>query len=152
MLLINDLRSFVDNYITTRPNLENAIVVASDDEAGKLYKDTANAGELCTIIVVIPSHDSNSPDENNTKFKNNLTFLFIKKTDDKGGNDKKLDYYQICQLEVLAFSRKIKALIDAFGEDCVFRDLDINSIQITPTSNYFNGNGYIMDVANQTDF
>ncbi|WP_044403409.1 hypothetical protein [Lacinutrix sp. Hel_I_90] len=153
MLLLSDLRAFVDNYITTRPNLEpEVIVVASDDEASKMYKEHVNANDSCTLITVIPSHDSDSNDEDTAAFKNNLSFIIVKKTDATGGNDLKLDNYQLCQLEMLALSLKIKALINQFGEDCVFKDLDINSIQITPVNNYFSGNGYIMDVTNKTDF
>lgn len=152
MLLLSELRSFNETWAATRPNIENEFTVASDDEAGKLYKDTANASDACTLICVVPSHDPVASSVDEAKFNNLLTYMFVKKTDSRASNNDKLDVYEKCQLEVLAFVSHIKALIEDFNADCLFKDIDLNSIKITPINNYFNGVGYMMDLTTKTQF
>ena len=152
MLLLSDLISFSDSYVASRPNLENRIVVASDDEVSKLYKDIANAGDTCTLIVVIPSHDSEVLDEDIKRLKNNLTFLVVKKTDSRAGNDEKIANFIIAQTEILELLKTLVGLAQNFGENCTFRDLDTTNMPITPVQDYFGANGYMLDAATRTKF
>ena len=153
MLLLPNLIAFAETHVAERPNLEpNAIVTAEHDEAGKLYKDVVNAGSLCTLFVLIPSHDGNAEDEDNTQLKNNLSFIIMKKTDAKAGQQEKLNNFALCQLEILALAQKIKGLVANFGVNCIFKDIDLNTIQINPLPNYLGANGYSMDFSTETNF
>ncbi|MFI1770988.1 hypothetical protein [Thalassobellus citreus] len=152
MLLLTDFRAFADAFVNERPNLENNITVAEHDDAVNEYKDIVNAGNTCTLITLVPSHDDDSNNEDNAKMKNNLSFYILKKTDTKASNDTKLDNFAICQLEILALAKKIKALISNPEGNCMFKNIELNSIQITPMPNYLGGNGYVMDFYTKTAF
>lgn len=152
MLLLPDLIAFSESFVAERPNIENNLTVMDDEEAGTLYKDVVNSGNLCTLITVVPTHDSATPDEDNALFKNNAIFLIIKKIDERGGNQQKLDRVAICQQEVLAFAQKIKSLKANFGSNCIFSDIDLESIQVTPLNNYFKGAGYAVEFSTSTGF
>lgn len=152
MLLINDLREFADAFTAERPNIENNIVTAEHDEANKLYKDVVNSGTTCTLFVLLPSHDDTSEDEDNAKMQNNLTFIIMKKTDAKAGNPEKLDNFGLCQIEILQLVKKIKGLVANFGENCLFKDIKLNTIQIDPLSNYLGANGYTLSFSNETTY
>lgn len=152
MLLLSDLRNFANAFTAERQNIENNIVTAEHDEASKLYKDVVNAGDLCTLFVLIPSHDDNSETEDAGRMKNNLTFIIMKKADTTAGNEKKLEHMALCQLEILALAQKIKTLKANFGTDCLFNDIDLSTLQIDPLSSYLGANGYTLSFATQTKY
>lgn len=152
MLLLHDLNAFAEAHVLERQNLEGKIVTAEHDEASKLYKDVVNDQDNCTLFVLIPSHDDGSQDEDNAKMQNNLTFIVMKKADTKASNQTKIQQMAICQLEILALAKKIKSLVANFGDNCIFRDIQLNSIQITPLSNYLGANGYTLSFSNTTPF
>lgn len=150
MLPLADLITFSDNYITTRTNLEASIVVANDSEVAKQIEDLANANNNCTLITVIPSHDSDFKNEDAKKYANNLMFFVVKKTSIKGGNTLRLDNFTLCQTEIQALAEHIVSLTDNFGTDCLFKDIDVSSITITPIANYFGQNGYLLELTTKT--
>ncbi|WP_422105591.1 hypothetical protein [Winogradskyella sp.] len=152
MLALNDLVAFAEAHVISRVNLEKQITVAEDDEVSKLIMDLSNANNLCTLIVVVPSHDANLPDEDTRQMSNNLMFFVVKKYDSKAGNQKKLDNFNTCQLEVNALLNKILDLKGNGENNCLFSDVDLGSMPITPVSNYFNQNGYLLQLSTRTDF
>ncbi|UOB16575.1 hypothetical protein [Abyssalbus ytuae] len=146
MLLVKtDLQSFANLHVSERTNLENNFMVASDDELTKLYKDTVNDGNNCTLVTVIPTADANILDEDNRRFRNNLIFMIIKKTDAKAGSDHRIDVFQLCQEEILALTNKIIDLHHNFNQNCLFRDIDLNSIRIDPVQDYLGANGFALE-------
>lgn len=152
MLQLDDLDAFAAEFTGERPNLENYFMVASEDKLAKLYGDTVNKGDLCTMVVVIPSHDANIPDEDNRRFRDNLFFVFLKKTDQTAGNKEELRVFGLCQAEALAMVRKIIDLHQNFGENCIFRDIDLNSVRVDPLQDYLSANGYQLEFATKTKF
>ncbi|MFC0605889.1 hypothetical protein [Winogradskyella pulchriflava] len=152
MLLIPDLITFSDAHQAERANLEANIVVGDDSEVSDRIKDLANANNQCTLITVIPSHNSNIQDEDTRQMANNLMFFIVKKYDSKGGLVQKTNNYTICQAEALALLNKILDLKDAQQDNCLFADLQPATAPITPVSNYFNQNGYLLQLTTRTDF
>ena len=151
MISIQELQDFTIAHVAERAKLENYFMVASDDELARLYKDTPNPGDQCTLVVIIPSHDSDFMDEDNLKMNNNLSFMIIKKTDTKAGNDEKIRMFGITQVEIKALLLKILSLYQKLGDNCVFRDMELDSIQIDPVQDYIGANGYGMDFVNRTE-
>lgn len=152
MLLLPKLIEFSEAFVAERDNLENNITVAEHDEAVNRYKDIVNSGNNCTLITLIPSHDGNSESEDNSRLNNNLSFYILKKTETRASYQTKIDNFSLCQVEILALAKKIKELISSFGTDCLFKDVDLNSIQVTPMPNYLGGNGYVLDFFTTTSF
>ena len=152
MILIDDLNNFADHHKEERPNIEASIFVSSDDEVSKLIKDLTNANDKCTLITVVPSHNPNIPDEDTRQMQNQLLFFVVKKYDSKAGNNEKIKNFSLCQVEVQQLVNKIIDLKDNPSGLCDFSDIDYNSIQITPVSNYYNQNGYLMQLNSRTDF
>ncbi|TXE18631.1 hypothetical protein ES692_06190 [Psychroserpens burtonensis] len=152
MLKLNKLIEFSEEYVNARANLEKAIIVAIDDEVAGLIEDLTNSGNQCTLITVIPTHDSAIRDEDNKAMKNNLLFFIVKKTDSKAGNAQKLANFVICQNEIEDLLKHIIGLIDAQGEDCLFKNIDYGSAPIIPIPNYFNQNGYLLEISTKTYF
>lgn len=150
MLLLNDLITFSEAFKTERPNLEASLVVAADDEVAKLIKDLSNADNSCTLITLIPSHDSQIKDEDNRKMQNNLTFMIVKKTDSKGGNSNRNTNFATTQIEILALLNKILSLNQSFNTNCLFNDIDLTNTPITPINDYFGQNGYMLDITTNT--
>ena len=152
MLLLPDLISFSNAFVSLRTNIENNITVASEDEAVAQYKEVINAGNNCTMLTLIPTHDANAEDEDNAEMRNNLTFYILKKTDSKSGYQQKLDNFALTQIEILELSKYIKSLVQNFGVNCLFKDIDLSTIQITPINNYLGANGYVIDFTTETKF
>ena len=152
MLLLNDLIAFSEAHKTERANIEASITVAADDEVAKLIPDISNAGDKCTLITIIPSHDADIPDEDNRKTRNNLMFMIVKKTDSKGGNTMRNANFAICQAEIKALFTKIVDLHQNFDDNCIFNDIDLSTMQVTPINDYFGQNGYMLDVVTRTKF
>lgn len=152
MLAVTDLIAFANAHVTERPNLETQITVAEDDEVAKLVKDLPNANNLCTLIVVVPSHDAVLPDEDTRQTNNNLLFFVVKKYDSKAGNQDKLNNFSLCQVEIQALLNKILDLKGTFEANCIFSNINLESATITPVSNYYNQNGYLLQLSTKTDF
>lgn len=151
MLPINDLINFAETHKDARANLEEKIVVASDDEVASLIQDLSNSGNLCTLITVVPSHDPTLPDEDTRQAMDRLLFFVVKKHDTTSGNTSKLNNFAICQDEIKALLNKILDYKDNPIGNCLFADVDYSSISITPVSNYFNQNGYLLQLSTRTD-
>ena len=151
MISIAELKQFTEQHVADRPNIENYFMVASDDELAKLYKDVVNDRDECTMVVLVPSHDSNIPDEDDIKTDNNLTFMIIKKTDGKAGHDEKIRVFGITQEEIKQLLLKIIGLYQNFGTDCAVRNMDLNSIKIDPVQDYVGSNGYGIDFTTTTN-
>lgn len=152
MLAVNELKAFADTHISERLNLENNFMVASDDELSKLYKDTVNEGNNCTLVVLVPNFDSNISDEDNRKLRNNLIFMVVKKTDQSAGVVHRIERFQICQEEIKALLIKIVDLHHNFGENCLFKKIDLNSIRIDPVQDYLGANGFSLEFSTFTEF
>jgi hypothetical protein len=152
MLALTDLIAFAEAHVASRPNLETNITVAEDDEVSKLVKDLANANQQCTLIAVVPSHDSVLPDEDTRQSNNNLLFFVVKKYDSKGGNQQKLNNFTICQEEIKVLLNKILDLKGTTNFNCAFNNLNLSAAPITPVTNYFNQNGYLLQLITRTDF
>jgi len=150
MLLLPDLINFAKTYASQQPNIETAIVVSGDSEVSKLILNIANSGDHCTLIAVIPTHDPDIKDEDTRQFRNNLMFFIVKKTDTTGGNDLRLHNFSICQVEIKKLANYFLNLIDEEAEDCIFKDVDYNTMPITPVSNYFGQNGYLLELVTKT--
>lgn len=142
MIRIKELNDFAKIFVAERPNLENYFVVASDDELVKLYKDTVNDRDDCSLVVVVPNYDSEVVDEDNRRMRNNLYFMVVKKTDAKAGHEEKIDIFGITQEEIRALLIKVIDLHHNFQGSCLFRDIDLNSFQIDPVQDYIGANGY----------
>ncbi|KAB8156140.1 hypothetical protein EZY14_002675 [Kordia sp. TARA_039_SRF] len=151
MLLINDFQKFIKETLAERDNLENAIIVASDDRANDLYKNTANAKDNCTIIGVIPSHNPKATDEDNVTTNNNIAIMVVKKLDSKAGNAVEINNFALCQLEIKYIIQKLKQYINS-QEDCNWKNTLLNTISVAPLSNYCNANGYVLEFTSVNDF
>lgn len=152
MLLLEDLDSFAAEFTGERPNMENYFMVASEDKLAKQYGDVVNNADLCSFVVVIPSHDANILDEDNRRFRDNLFFVVLKKTDQTQGNKEELRVFDICQKEILALVKKMVDLHQNFGENCIFRDIDLNSIRVDALQDYLGANGYQLELTIKTRF
>jgi len=153
MLLLSHLENFVTQCQQDSLNLENSFLVATDDQFGKLYHEVVNANDNCTLLCTVPSHDADVDDEDTTEFKNNILFMVLKKRDDGEGMPEKIRKFGICQTEVFAIAQKLKEMYSSFNKnDCVFRNIDLNSIKITPIDHYFNALGYMLTFTNNTKF
>lgn len=152
MLLLEDLDAFAAEFTGERPNMENYFMVASEDKLAKQYGDVVNNADLCSFVVVIPSHDANILDEDNRRFRDNLFFVVLKKTDQTQGNKEELRIFDICQKEILALVQKMVDLHHNFGENCIFRDIDLNSIRVDALQDYLGANGYQLELTIKTRF
>lgn len=150
MLLLEDLEAFAADFMAERPNIENHFVVASEDKLARKYRNIRNAGDNCTMAVVIPSHDGDIPDEDNRRFRDNLFFVFLKKTNQKNGND--ISSFKVCQKECLAMVKKVLDLHENFGDNCIFRFVDLSSFKVDPLEDYLGGDGYQIEYSMRTNF
>ncbi|MEX0275704.1 MAG: hypothetical protein AB3N16_15135 [Flavobacteriaceae bacterium] len=150
--MLHELEEFTQQHQNSRIDLENNFIVASDDELAKEYKDVVNDGDSCTLVSVIPTHDADIGDEDNRRLQNNLYFMVIKKTDGKAGPEKRLEIFKKCQIEIKALLVKIVGLHENFSEDCVFRNIDLNSFRIDPVQDYLGANGFQIEFSTRTLF
>ena len=152
MITVQQLQDFAEAHVAERPNIENYFLVASDDKLAKLYKDTVNTGDSCSLVVLLPSHDPEIPDENNRRLSNRLFFMAIKKTDRKAGQKELLNAFKITQEEIKQLLIKLLELRDDPEGNCMFRRLDLDSIQIDPVADYVGSNGYEIGLDTLTEF
>lgn len=152
MLTIDQLEKFAANCVTELENLQDYTLVASDDEISKEIKQMVHPKDNCTLVAVLPDHDVSIPNEDNRKMRNNLILMVIKKTDNKAGKDTRIHNFKIAQSIILKITKKIVQLHHNSGLDCIFKEIDLNSITINPIQNYHQTNGYSIEFTTKTTF
>lgn len=150
MILLTDLIAFTEEWQAERGNVESYYIVASDDKLAKRFTDAVHANNDYSLVVLIPIHLADIPDEDNRRMDNLLTFMFIKKTDSKAGPKEERQIFINMQLEAKAFIIKVLDLYRNFGDNCIFSDMDLNSIRVDPVQDYLGSNGYAVDFTNKT--
>lgn len=151
MLALNDLIQFSEAYKDANSNIEANLVVADDSEVSKMITNLFNDANNCTLITVVPSHDSEVRDEDTRQMRNNLIFMIVKKTDHSAGNPMRLSNLALCQTEIQKLHNHILDIKDDFSNNCLFKNLDYTNMPITPISDYFGQVGYMLEVFTRTD-
>lgn len=150
MLRINELKAFAKQCVDDINNLLDYHLVGSEDELSKRIRDIAHLDDTCSLVVILPTYNGSFGDEDNRKMRNNLLFMVIKKTDSGGGTAERIQVFTITQEIIIQLIKKIAALHYNNSLNCVFKDIDLNSIQVDPVQDYFETNGYGLEFSTKT--
>lgn len=150
MLLLGDLEKFAKDHVAERPLLEGLFIISEESEYAKFIKDVGNHGDLMSLVVVLPTYDSRLEDEDSRDMGNNLYFMIVKNTDKTAGHEAKFEIFKKTQLEIKALLVKIIELHKNFGENCLFRNIDLQTFRVDPVANYHGTNGWELEFSTET--
>lgn len=150
MLLLEDLEAFAESHVAERPLLEKLFIVSEESEYAKFVKDVGNHGDLMSLVLVLPTYDSRMEDEDSREVGNNLYFMIVKNTDNSAGHDFKVQVFKKTQSEMKVLWEKIVALHRNFGQDCLFKQIDLRTFRMDPVSNYHGTNGWELEFSTET--
>lgn len=150
MLMLEELEQFANAHVSERPLLEKLFVISEESEYAKFLKDIGNHGDLMSLVLVLPTYDSRMDDEDTRDMGNNLYFMVVKKTDNSAGHDSKVEIFKKTQLELKALLEKIVDLHKNFGNNCLFRNIDLQTFRVDSVANYHGTNGWELEFSTET--
>lgn len=152
MLKIQELRGFLDLAQADNPQITGTLTTASEDRYARYSRTIKHVDDDVYLIALLPGARPVTDDEDNVRFMNNLSFMVIRKLDQRAGDVEYEEAFAISQTAAMQLVRFIIEKRQQFPAHCIFRYFDLSTLQILPVENFHETNGWDVSISLKTSF